>query len=89
MVTGIIHKIIVGSNPKDGMAFAVGNFIESRQAKVVEINRDHNFFKQTGKEKFYVLLENKENIKFVWNEITDMPTFVQYGDPKDTPISVK
>lgn len=84
--TGIIRKIIFGTNPKDGKALVNGQYIETRKAKVVDIIKDTNYFKQTGKEKFYVILENKEKVRFTWQEITDVPTTVEYGDPGEQPI---
>lgn len=85
---GRIRKITVGTNPKDGKAIVADRIfnIDGHDSKVVDIIKDTNFFKQTGKEKFLIIMLNDKKIKYVWGEITDMPTWVEYGDPQSEPI---
>lgn len=84
-IRGNIRKLTLGTNPKDAKAVSVGTIIHGLNSRIVEITRDRDYFIQTGKEKFLVYLENAQNVKYVWNEIIDIPVVIEYADPKDEP----
>jgi CO dehydrogenase/acetyl-CoA synthase alpha subunit len=85
-MTGKIRKIVLGQNPKlDGKAIMVGTYIGHLQSEIVEIVRDKNYFVQTEKEKFLVYLKNKAGVKYLWNEVIDIPVLIEYSDPKEDP----
>lgn len=85
-MAGKIRKIVLGQNPKnEGKAIMVGTVVGHLQSEIVEILRDKNYFVQTGKEKFLVYMKNKEGLKYLWNEVIDIPVLIEYSDPKERP----
>ncbi len=82
-IRGKIRKITIGTNPIDAIAAPIGLTI--KDFKVVEIVHDKNYLEQFGREKFLVIAENKEKVRFVWKEAVDVPCLLEYYDPKEMP----
>ncbi len=87
-VKGKIRKVTAGVNPMQAKAVTVGTELGSLQSKIVEIVQDKNHLVRYGVEKFLVIIENKEGNRYVWNEITGLPTVVEYFDPKGEAVNI-
>lgn len=88
VVRGTIRKLVFGSNPKDALGSSVGFHSPTTGLTVTKILHDTDYLLQTGKEKFLVLVTNKEKIEFVWKEIIAIGVVVEYDDPKGQPINI-
>lgn len=89
IIRGNIRKLTLGTDPINAKAVGVGTYIRGLDSTIVEILRDNNYFIQTSKEKFLVYIENSQKIKYLWNEIIDVPVVIEYSDPKADPVNKK
>lgn len=85
-IRGKIRKITMGPDPLNGLAFAVDQ-TKGVPGKIVEIKDDKNYLMQTGREKILVIVENYENVVYVWKEIFNVPFVLEFGNPKEFPVN--
>lgn len=72
---GVIRKIIIGPNPKDGMAYYVG--MRAGERNVCAITFDEEYLHRHNKNRYLIYLEGEEGIS-VWKAVTEMPCMVEY-----------
>jgi len=72
---GLIRKIIIGRDPKDGMAYYIG--MKAGSGKVSAIVLDDRHLHKYGKNRYLVYLE-REDGQVLWKSVDDMPCIVEY-----------
>lgn len=72
----LIRKIVIGQNPKDGMAYYVGMRVGEGKIVVIEFN-ERDYYK-TGNKSYKVYIESKNEGTMLWKEISNMPVIVEY-----------
>lgn len=71
----IIRKIIVGTNPKDAMAYFLG--MRAGDGKISAILLDDKYMNQFSRSRFLIYIENSEGT-ILWKSIESMPCVVEY-----------
>lgn len=72
---GLIRKIIVGRDPKNGMAYYVG--MKTSGGNVSSIIQDDRYLHVNNKIRYIVYLQTDEG-QVPWKSIDDMPCIVEY-----------
>ena len=75
-MSGVIRKIVIGPNPKDGMAYYVG--MRAGERKVNAIVHDDEYMHRYGKSRYLIYLEGDEGIS-LWKSVDSMPHIVEYN----------
>lgn len=88
IVRGKIRKITIGQNPMATKAVAIDSPAVINKSVVVEILQDKNYLAEFGIEKYLCIAENKQGIRYIWNEVIGLPVVVEYFDPKDEPVNI-
>lgn len=80
--SGVIRRIIIGMNPKDGMSFSTGQGMG--QLVITDIIKDKNYFYKFGKIRFLIYVTKGAAVeKILWKEFIDMPTMIEYDSQID------
>jgi len=74
-MSGVIRKIVIGLNPKDGMAYYVG--MRAGDRKVNAIVQDDEHMYRYGKSRHLIYLEGDEGIS-LWKSVEGMPCLIEY-----------
>lgn len=72
----IIRKIIVGQNPKDAMAYFLGQ--RTGESQVSAILPDNRSFEKYGLRRYLVYIENSNDGTMLWKSIEGMPLLIEY-----------
>lgn len=72
---GLIRKIVIGRDPKDGMAYYVG--MNAGGGKVAAILQDESYLYKFGKTRYLVYIEDDEGTQ-LWKAIDDMPCILEF-----------
>ena len=72
---GLIRKIIVGKDPKNGMAYYTG--MREGDGKVSAILEDERTLVKFGKKRYLVYIENEEGT-VLWKAIDEMPCMLEF-----------
>lgn len=72
---GLIRKIVVGKDPKDGMAYFVG--MRAGGGKVSAIVEDERHLHKFGYKRYFVYVEQEDETK-LWKTIDSMPCLLEY-----------
>jgi len=72
---GLIRKIVIGKNPKDGMAYYVG--MKAGRGEVCAIVHDERHLARWGKNRYLVYLQS-EDAQVLWKSIDEMPCMLEY-----------
>jgi|TARA_R110000751_G_C13620897_1_gene464577 hypothetical protein len=72
---GLIRKIIVGKDPKNGMAYYTG--MRAGDGKVSAILEDERTLIKFGKKRYLVYIENEEGT-VLWKAIDEMPCMLEF-----------
>ena len=72
----LIRKIIVGINPKDAMAYFVGQ--RAGDAKVDSIILDERALSQHGVKRYLVYLSHPNDGIMLWKTIDNMPCLIEH-----------
>ena len=72
---GLIRKIVVGRDPKDGMAYYVG--MRAGTGKVEAILLDEEFLVRYNRMRYLVYIRNSEGNN-LWKTIHEMPCLIEY-----------
>ena len=79
---GIIRRIIVGVNPKDGMSFTHGQAMGA--LTISNIIKDKNYFYKFGKMRFLIYVtKERYTEESLWKEVIDMPVTIEYDSKSD------
>lgn len=71
----LIRKIIIGQNPKDAMAYYVGQRAESIIDSIV---LDERCFVKYGIRRYLVYIYNESEGTMLWKTIDDMPVLIEH-----------
>ena len=72
---GLIRKIVIGRDPKDGMAYYVG--MNAGGGKVAAILQDESYLYKFGKTRYLVYIEDDEGTQ-LWKGIDGMPCILEF-----------
>ncbi|MAO23070.1 MAG: hypothetical protein CMJ25_20150 [Phycisphaerae bacterium] len=72
---GLIRKIIVGRDPKNGMAYYVG--MRAGSGNVSAIVEDERTLVKHGKKRYLVYIENEDG-NVLWKAIDEMPCVLEF-----------
>lgn len=71
----IIRKIIIGTDPKDGMAYFLG--MRAGGGEVAAIVMDSEHLARYSMKRYLVYIENDEGT-MLWKAVDNMPCIVEY-----------
>ena len=72
---GLIRKIVIGKEPKNGMAYYVG--MPAGKGKVAAIIEDDAHLHKYAKKRYLVYIENEEGT-VLWKAVDDMPSMLEF-----------
>ena len=72
----LIRKIIIGQNPKDAMAYFVGQ--KAGDAVVDSIVMDERTFAKYGIRRYLVYIYNVDKGIMLWKTVVDMPCLIEH-----------
>jgi len=70
---GIIRKIVIGKDPKDGMAYYIG--MRAGAGKVSTIVQDERYL---AKYRYLVYMKDEEGLQTLWKAIDGMPCMLEF-----------
>jgi hypothetical protein len=73
---GLIRKIIIGDNPKNGMAYYVGML--AGDGKVSAIVYDDEHMHRFKRKRYLVYLQESDGSNVLWKSIEEMPSIIEY-----------
>tara|TARA_R100001224_G_scaffold31881_1_gene17620 strand:- start:13 stop:252 length:240 start_codon:yes stop_codon:yes gene_type:complete len=73
---GLIRKIIIGTDPKDGMAYYVG--MRAGRGEVSAIVLDERHLHKHSSRRYLVYLQEEDNSQVLWKAIDDMPCMIEF-----------
>lgn len=74
-MNGLIRKIVIGQDPKNGMAYFLG--MRAGNAEVSAILLDDEHLHRYGKKRYLVYVENDEGT-LLWKAVDDMPCTLEF-----------
>jgi len=72
---GLIRKIIIGQDPKNGMAYFVG--MRAGDGNISAIIQDDSYLHKFGKCRYLVYTESSKGTD-LWKAIDDMPCLLEF-----------
>jgi len=72
----LIRKIIIGQNPKDAMAYYVGQ--RAGDSIIDSIVMDERCFVKHGIRRYLVYIYNEDEGTMLWKTIDDMPVLIEH-----------
>ena len=72
---GLIRKIVVGRDPKNGMAYYVG--MRAGDGEVSAIVEDEKHLSEYGKQRYLIYIENKEGLS-LWKAIEEASCVLEF-----------
>ena len=72
---GLIRKIVIGKDPKNGMAYYTG--MNAGGGKVTAIIQDEAYLYKYGKTRYLVYIEDDEGTQ-LWKAIDGMPCILEF-----------
>jgi len=72
---GLIRKIVVGQNPKDGMAYYVGMKAGRGEVSAIIMDEEHLF---RYKCKRYLVYIESEDSTLLWKAVDEMPCIIEF-----------
>jgi hypothetical protein len=74
-MNGLIRKIVIGPNPKDGMAYYVG--MRAGGGEVCAIVLDDHHLHRHSRTRYLVYIEVDET-QALWKAVDDMPCIIEF-----------
>jgi hypothetical protein len=74
-MNGLIRKIVIGPNPKDGMAYYVG--MRAGGGEVCAIVLDEQHLHRYSKTRYLVYIEVDET-QALWKAVDEMPCIIEF-----------
>jgi len=72
---GLIRKIVVGKDPKNGMAYYVG--MRAGTGEVSAIVEDERQLHKYGKQRYLIYIENEDGLS-LWKAIDEMSCVIEF-----------
>jgi len=72
---GLIRKIVIGRDPKNGMAYYVG--MRAGDGFITAIVQDERYLVKHSKCRYYIYIENTEGTQ-LWKAIDEMPCIIEF-----------
>jgi hypothetical protein len=72
---GLIRKIVVGKEPKNGMAYYVG--MRAGTGEVSAIVVDDRHLHKFAKQRYLIYIENEDGVS-LWKAIDEMPCMLEF-----------
>ena len=74
-MNGLIRKIVIGPNPKDGMAYYIGMRAGSGEVSAIVLDERHML--KYHKTRYLIYLQN-EHGQVLWKAVDEMPCIVEF-----------
>jgi len=74
-MNGLIRKIVIGKDPKNGMAYFVGMRAGDKSVSAIILDDEH--LHRYGKSRYLVYIGDEEGI-VLWKAIDDMPCILEF-----------
>jgi hypothetical protein len=75
MDQGLIRKIVVGKDPKNGMAYYLG--MRAGSGEVSAIVEDDRYLHKFAKQRYLIYVHNDEG-QMLWKAIDEMPCVIEF-----------
>jgi hypothetical protein len=72
---GLIRKIVIGRDPKNGMAYYIG--MRAGEGKVSAILEDQRHLSKFGKVRYLIYIE-REDGNLLWKAVDEMPCLIEF-----------
>jgi len=72
---GLIRKIVVGKDPKNGMAYYLG--MRAGSGEVSAILEDDHHLHKFAKKRYLIYIENEEGT-LLWKAVDEMPCMLEF-----------
>jgi len=72
---GLIRKIVIGRDPKNGMAYYIG--MRAGDGKVSAILEDERHLMKYGKVRYLIYIE-REDGTLLWKAVDEMPCLLEF-----------
>ena len=72
----LIRKIIIGTNPKDAMAYYIG--MKAGDRKVSAIVLDESMLHRFNIKRYLIYLQEEDGSQALWKSVDDMPCIVEF-----------
>jgi cyanophycinase-like exopeptidase len=72
---GLIRKIVIGQNPKDGMAYYVGMKVGDGSVSAIVLDDEHL---HRHRMKRYLVYIKRDDGQVLWKAIDEMPCLVEF-----------
>ncbi len=69
-MNGLIRKIVIGKDPKNGMAYFIG--MRAGKGEVAAILVDEEHLHRFGKTRYHIYIESEEGT-LLWKAVDEMP----------------
>jgi hypothetical protein len=74
--SNIIRKIVVGADPKNGLAYKVGNSVGDNTICAVEL--DERALSLYGIERYLIYTEDQKGNIVLWKQVSGAPTMIEF-----------
>jgi len=72
---GLVRKIVLGSNPKDAMAYYVG--MRAGNGEVSAIVHDEMYLHKFNKSRYLVYIQTEDGV-VLWKAVEELPCIIEY-----------
>ena len=72
---GLIRKLVIGRDPKNGMAYFIG--MRAGESQVSAIIQDDSYLHKFGECRYLVYIENEEGT-VLWKAVDEMPCLIEF-----------
>lgn len=78
-MNGLIRKIVVGNNFKDGMAYQIGMPVgKNKESKVSAIEFDERSYELKDKRRYFIYLQEADGSQVLWKVIDEMSCVIEF-----------
>jgi hypothetical protein len=74
--SNIIRKIVVGADPKNGLAYKIGNTVGENE--IVDIQLDERALSLYGLERYLVYVQAPDGGIVLWKQVSGCPTMIEF-----------
>lgn len=78
--TGVIRKIVLGTNPKDGLSFSIGQEIQKVGSgnKISLILEDENNYHRFGVVRYWIFFKTEKGEEVLWKSFSGVSVTIEY-----------
>jgi hypothetical protein len=76
MEQGVVRKIVVGRDPKNGMAYYIGMRAGDNKVSAILLDEEHLYRYKLVR---YLIYVENENETMLWKSLDEMPCIIEYN----------